>query len=158
MQINLFYINHYHPSVTNTQACFTHRDRTTGSSSDEAFSMCELTAGRRVEPEVEQGFRVLVWVWLPSSSLAKGAPPLHCWLDAWQQGWVLSWEVDWTAWEVFPQMLCTLEGECPAAETLEVSDIQSPRLGLHSTMLSGVKGVPTLGQRWGWVANEGLLK
>ncbi len=137
--------------------CHTHRESTTGSSSDEALSMCGLTAGRAMAPEAEQGFRVLVWVWLPSSSLAKGALALRCWLDVWEQGWVFSWEVDWT---VFPQMLCTLIGERPAAETLELSEVQSVSagLGLHSTMLSGVTGVPTLGQRWGWAANEGLLK
>lgn len=48
-------------------------------------------------------------------------------------------------------MLGTFEGDGPAAETLEISEIQSvsPGLGLHSTMLSGVTGVPTLGQRRG---------
>lgn len=66
--------------------CHTHRERTTGSSSDEALSMCGLTAGRRVAPEAEQGFRVLVWVRLASSSLAKGALALRCWLVVWEQG------------------------------------------------------------------------
>lgn len=40
----------------------THKDRTTGSSCAEVFSTCGLTAGRRVAPEAEQGFRVLVCV------------------------------------------------------------------------------------------------
>lgn len=53
-------------------------------------------------------------------------------------------------------MLCALEDEGLAAEMLEVSEIPSvsPGLGLHSTMLSGLMGVCSLGQRW----NEGLLK
>lgn len=125
----------------------THRESTTGSSTGEAPSTCAPPTGRRAAPEAEHGFRVLVWVWLPSSSLANGALDPRCWLDVWEQGWVFSWEVDWTAWDAFPHALCTLEGEGPAAETLEVSEIQSvsPGLWLHSTMLSGVTGVPILG-------------
>lgn len=51
-------------------------------------------------------------------------------------------------------MLCALEDEGLAAEILEVSEIPSVSPGLHSTMLSGLTGVCTLGQRW----KEGLLK
>lgn len=119
---------------------YTHRERTIGSSTDEALCLCGLT---RLAPDAEQGFRVLVWVRLHSSSLTKGALVLCCWLTAWEYGWVLFWGVETTAWEASPHDLCTLG---PAVETLEISEMQSvsPRLGLHSTMLSGVTGVLTL--------------
>lgn len=47
-------------------------------------------------------------------------------------------------------MFAALEGEGPAAEMLEVSEMKSvsPGLGLPSTMLSGVTGVSTLGESW----------
>lgn len=138
----------------------THRETTTGSSKCEALSDWRPTAGCKVTPAAEHGFRVLVWVRLPSSSLAKWALALHCWLDVCEQGCVLSWAVDWTAWGVFPHVFAALEGEGPAAETLDVSEMKSvsPGLGLPSTMLSGVTGVSTLGESWSWAANDGLLK
>lgn len=89
---------------------------------------------------------MLVCVRLPSSSLAKGALALRHWLAAWG-GWDFSLEVDRTGCGAGPHELCTLSGEGPVAETLEVSEMQSVSagLGLHSTMLSGVTGVSTLG-------------
>lgn len=77
-----------------------------------------------------------------------------------EQGWVLSWEVETTAWDRFAQGFGALVGEGAVAETLEVLEVQSvsPGFALPSTMLSGVTGVPTLGQRWGRAGNDGLLK
>lgn len=91
---------------------------------------------------------MLVCVLLPSSSLAKGALARYCWPVAREQGWALLRD---------PHVLCALEGlAAAAAETLEASETPSvsPGLGLYSTMLSGLTGVCTLGQRW----KEGLLK
>lgn len=125
--------------------CCTHRERTTGSSSDEVFSICGLAVDPWAAAEPVQGIRVLVCVLLPSSSLAKGALTLCCWLDVWEHAWALLWN---------PHVLCALENL--AAEMLEVSEVPSvsPGFGLYSTMLSGLTGVCTLGQRW----KEGLLK
>lgn len=117
----------------------THKERTTGSSSDEALSIWGLPEGCWLTPE---GFRVLVWVWLASSSLTNGALALRCWLVLWGDC-VLSLEIQTTVCDALPLDLCILAGDNPAAEKLDISERQSvsPGLGLLSTMLSGVTDV-----------------
>lgn len=110
-----------------------HRDRTTGSSSDDTLSMCGPAAGPRRPAEVEPGLSVLVGAGLASSSLVEGALALRCWLA--------EWEVEWTFFDVRPHKLCRLEGE-----TLEASELQSASAGRGPRSTSGVTGFP--GLRW----------
>lgn len=74
---------------TKRQQCQTYRERTTGSSTVDVFSICGVSADAGAAAEPAQGISVLVCVLLPSSSLAKGAPTLYCWLDVWEHDWAV---------------------------------------------------------------------
>lgn len=131
-----------------------HRERTTGSSREAALSTCGPAADA---PEADRGFRVLQGVLLPSSSLVKGVAAPRCWLDARGRRRVSPWRMNGGARAAFPHSFCTSEGDGPAAEALEASEMQSvsPGLRLLSTVLSGV---PAPGEWGGRAANDGLLK